>query len=135
MSRTTIRVTFDKTSAMSLIKAAGDEALTAVGIQALHNANMYVPEDQGTLGDSGIYHSSRKAENGMFTLRWDEPYSQYLWHGDIMYGNPDTRTYGPEKLNFTSALARAEWAKYAEEVYGEEWEKAFQAALKRGLQD
>lgn len=61
------------------------------------------------------------------------PYAQYLWHGDVMYGNPTTRTYGPEKLSFTSALAREEWAKYAKEVHGEEWKKVYQAALKRRL--
>ena len=66
-------------------------------------------------------------------MRWSTPYAQYLWHGDVMYGNPTTRTYGPEKLSFTSALAREEWAKYAKEVHGEEWKKVYQAALKRRL--
>lgn len=54
-------------------------------------------------------------------------------HDYVMYGNPTTRTYGPEKLSFTSALAREEWAKYAKEVHGEEWKKVYQAALKRRL--
>ena len=68
-----------------------------------------------------------------FDLRWSTPYAQYLWHGDVMYGNPTSRTYGPEKLSFTSALARKEWAKYAREVHGEDWKKVYQAALKEGL--
>ena len=66
-------------------------------------------------------------------MRLSTPYAQYLWHGDVMYGNPTTRTYGPEKLSFTSALAREEWAKYAKEVHGKEWKKVYQAALKRRL--
>ena len=51
-----------------------------------------------------------------------------------MYGNPGSRTYGPEKISFTSALAREEWAKYAREVYGDTWKKVYQAAMKRRLQ-
>ena len=68
-----------------------------------------------------------------FDLRWSTPYAQYLWHGDVMHGNPTNRTYGPDKISFTSALAREEWAKYAKEVHGENWKKIYQAALKEGL--
>ena len=135
MPKISTRVTFDKSKAVALIKAVSDDALTIMGNQALQDANQYVPRDQGILEDNSFSHSSRKAENGKFVLRWDEDYSQYLWHGDVMYGNPDSRTYGPEKLNFTSALAREEWAKYAKEVHGEEWKKVYQAELRKGLQE
>lgn len=121
---------FDKVRAAAEIREASDAALTVIGAQALKDVSQYVPRDQGTLEDSGITHSDKKAENGTFTLRWDTPYAQYLWHGDVMYGNPANRTYGPEKISFTSALAREEWAKYAHEVHGEEWESAYEAALK-----
>lgn len=134
MPKISTRVTFNKASAIALIKAVSDDALTAMGSQALQDASKHVPKDQGTLENSGISSSDRKAKDGKFTLRWDTPYAQYLWHGDVMYGNPGGRTYGPEKLNFTSALAREEWAKYAKEVYGEEWKKVYQAALRKGLQ-
>lgn len=50
-----------------------------------------------------------------------------------MYGNPTERRYGPQKISFTSALAHEEWAKYAREVYGEQWKQVYQAALKRRL--
>ena len=57
------------------------------------------------------------------------------WNGKIMHGSPDTRSpadyYGD--ITFTSALAHAEWAKYAREVYGEQWKQVYQAALKRRL--
>ena len=127
------RITFIRAAAVALIKAASDMALTDMGMQALKDAGKHVPKDQGTLKDSGITHSDRKAENGKFTMRWSTPYAQYLWHGDVMHGNPTGRTYGPEKLSFTSALARAEWAKYAREVYGENWKKVYQESLRKGM--
>lgn len=116
-----------------MVKAASNDALTIMGMQALQDASQYVPHDQGTLESSGISSSDRKAVDGKFNMRWATPYAQYLWHGDVMYGNPTSRTYGPEKISFTSALAREEWAKYAHEVYGAEWRQVYQAALKRRL--
>ena len=134
MPKISTRVTFDKVKAAALIKATSDEALTAMGFQALQDVGQYVPHDQGDLENSGLSNSDRKALDGKFHMRWDTPYAQYLWHGEVMYGNPGSRTYGPEKLTFTSALARDEWAKYAREVHGEEWKKVYQAALRKGLQ-
>ena len=134
MEKTRVRVSFDRIAAIETIRAASDKALTAMGIQALQDVSQYVPKDQGTLENSGIYDSDQRAQNGKFKLRWATPYAQYLWHGDVMYGNPKNRTYGPEKLSFTSALAREEWAKYAYEIYGEEWRQVYQAALERGLE-
>ena len=97
------------------------------------DVSTHVPKDQGTLENSGLSSSDKRASNGKFTLRWSTPYAQYLWHGDVMYGNPTERTYGPEKISFTSALAHEEWAKYAKEVYGEEWKRVYQAALREEL--
>lgn len=106
-----------------------------MGMQALQDTSQHVPRDQDTLENSGISSSDRKAEDGKFVMRWSTPYAQYLWHGDVMYGNPTNRTYGPEKLTFTSALAREEWAKYAHEVYGSEWRKVYQAAFRKELRE
>ena len=86
----------------------------------------------GTLQNSGITFSDRTAEDGQFTLRWDEPYAQYLFHGEVMYGNPTNRTYGPKKLTFTAAMARMEWTKYAAELYGEDWKTIYKTALRSG---
>lgn len=128
------RVTFNKAAAAALIKAASDRALTDMGMQALKDTEDHVPRDsEGTLKDSGITHSDRRAENGKFMMRWSTPYAQYLWHGKVMYGNPTDRDYGPKKISFTSALARMEWAKYAREVYGENWKKVYQESLRKGM--
>lgn len=133
MSKISTRVTFDKKRAAGLIKAVSNNALTVMGVQALQDTSQHVPHDQGTLENSGITSSDRKATDGKFVMRWSTPYAQYLWHGDVMYGNPTSRTYGPEKLTFTSALAREEWAEYAHEVYGAEWRKVYQAAFRKEL--
>lgn len=133
MAKIKTRVTFDRAATIARIKAASNDALTAMGHQALMDASKHVPKDQGTLENSGLSSSDKKAVEGVYTLRWNTPYARYLWHGDVMYGNPTSRTYGPEKLSFTSALAHEEWAKYAKEIYGEEWKAVYQAALKEKM--
>ena len=133
MPKISTRVTFDKKAAAVRIRAVANDALTVMGNQALKDVTQYVPMDQGTLQSSGLSRSSKAAESMKFALRWSTPYAQYLWHGDVMHGNPTNRTYGPDKISFTSALAREEWAKYAKEVHGENWKKIYQAALKEGL--
>ena len=133
MPRVSARITFDKKAAVVRIRGAGNAALTITGQQALKDTTQHVPKDQGFLQDSGITNSDSLAKDLRYTLRWDEPYSQYLWHGEVMHGNPTERTYGPEKLTFTSTLARMEWARYAKEVYGADWKKVYQTALRRGM--
>lgn len=135
MSRMKVRVTFNKAAAVARIKAAGKEALTATGNQALKDVTKHVPMDQGTLQSSGLSHSDTQAKEGKFVMRWSTPYAQYLWHGDVMHGDPTSRTYGPQKLKFTSVLAREEWAKYAARVYGENWKAVYQAALRKELKE
>lgn len=133
MAKIKTRVTFDKKRAAGLIKAASNNALTVMGVQALHDVSQHVPHDQGTLENSGISSSDQRAVDGKFIMRWSTPYAQYLWHGDVMYGSPTDRTYGPKKISFTSALAREEWAKYAHEVYGEDWRRVYQAAFREEM--
>lgn len=130
MLKITRSVTFDRKVAVASLKAASNEALTLMGDQALKDATQCVPKDQSILQRSGITHSDKKAKNGVYVLRWDTPYAQYLWHGDVMHGDPTNRTYGPDKISFTSALAREEWAKYAQKVHGADWRRVYQAALK-----
>lgn len=127
------RVSFRKGEAAARIRAAGNTALTVMGMQALKDTTKHVPKDQGTLQNSGIASSDVKAKNLKFEMRWKTPYAKYLWNGEVMHGNPTERTYGPDKITFTSALAREEWAKYAQKVYGEQWKKVYQAALKKEL--
>lgn len=130
MPKISTRVTLDKKTALVRLRAASNSGLTIMGQQALKDATKHVPRDKGSLQDSGITNSDDKANDLRFILRWEEPYAQYLWNGEVMYGNPTERTYGPEKISFTSALARAEWAKYAKEVYGKDWNKVFQREVK-----
>ena len=133
MAKIKTRVTFHKSETTALLKAANNAALTDMGNQALQDASRHTPKDQGGLEGSGLTNSDKKAVDAKFVMRWSTPYAQYLWHGDVMYSNPGSRTYGPDKISFTSALAREEWAKYAKEVYGADWKKVYQAALKRRL--
>lgn len=133
MPKISTSVTFNKSAAVARIKAANNAALTDMGNQALQDVSQHVPKDQGTLESSGLTNSDQRAEDGSFHLRWSTPYARYLWNGDVMHGNPTERTYGPDKISFTSALARQEWAVYAKEVYGNDWKRVYQAALKRRL--
>ena len=133
MPRTSVKIQFDKKRAAAMIREASDDALTIMGNQALKDASQYVPKDQHTLENRGLTNSDQKAQDGIYRLVWSTPYAQYLWHGDVMHGKPDTRTYGPDKLTFTAALAREEWAKYAYEVHGKECEKIYQKAFKGGI--
>lgn len=132
MPKIKTRTTFYRPSTLTRLRAISNDGLTIMGNQALKDVTKHVPRDQGTLQDSGIANSDTRAHDLKFELRWETPYSKYLWNGDVMYGNPTQRTYGPKKISFTSALARAEWAKYAKEVYGENWKKVYQAAIQKG---
>lgn len=133
MPKIETRVTFHKARAAALIKAASNYGLTMMGSQALQDVSKHVPRDQDALKNSGLAGSDQKAAEGKFRMRWSTPYAQYLWNGDVMYGNPTSRTYGPKKLKFTDVLAHEEWAKYAHQVYGAEWRKVYQAAMRRRL--
>lgn len=128
-----VNISFDTPQAVAKIKAAADEALTITGKQAIEDIRPYVPVDQNTLERSADSNSDKEACNGEFDIRYSTPYAQYLWHGDVMHGNPAKRTYGPEKLSFTNAMAREEWAKYAAEIYDSDWQKVYEAALRKGL--
>jgi hypothetical protein len=132
MLKVKCNIDFHRAGAIAAIEGANDKALEAAGMQALKDITKHVPKDQGPLQDSGIKESDKHAENGVFTLRWDTPYAQYLWNGDVMVGSPTERSYGPKKISFTSALAREEWALYAQEVYGENWLRVYEAALQGG---
>lgn len=78
MAKINTRVTLRTPQAAALIKAASNEALTDMGLQALQDASKHVPHDQGDLEGSGLTNSDKKAKNGKFVMKWEEPYSQYL---------------------------------------------------------
>lgn len=128
-----IRMDFHRSAAIAALKAASNRALTVAGNEALKDVSKHVPRDQGTLKSNGLSGSDMQARDQEFVMRWDTPYAQYLWQGDVMYGSPTERRYGPEKLSFTSAMAREEWAKYAAEVYKDRWRAVYEAAFGREL--
>lgn len=74
MAKIKTRVTLRTPQAAALIKAASNEALTDMGLQALQDASKHVPRDVGTLEDSGLTNSDKKAKNGKFVMKWEEPY-------------------------------------------------------------
>lgn len=133
--RATAKVMFNKSSALTTIRAANDMALTDLGNQAIKDTDQYVPEDQNVLLNSGHTNSDVHAQNGKFRLRWSTPYARYLFHGEVMYGDPTNRTYGPKKISFTKAMAKMEWAKYAAKVHKDDWHTVYQASLKERLKD
>ena len=72
MAKIKTRVTLRTPQAAALIKAASNEALTDMGLQALQDASKHVPRDVGTLEDSGLTNSDKKAKNGKFVMKWEE---------------------------------------------------------------
>ena len=131
--RVTVKINYNRTSTLTTLRSASDDALTTTGNQALKDTDQYVPEDQGGLINSGHENSDMHAVDGVFKMRWSTPYARYLFRGEVMYGNPTNRTYGPEKLNFTKALARMEWSIYAGDVHKDDWRAVYEASLKKEL--
>ncbi|WP_343084076.1 minor capsid protein [Blautia producta] len=130
MPKIVSRVTFNRAGTLTKLRAVSNDGLTLMGQQALKDTTQYVPVDQHGLQDSGINNSDDRAHDLKFEMHWDTPYARYLWNGEVMYGSPTDRTYGPKKLSFTSALAHMEWAKYAKNVYGAQWKQVYQNAVK-----
>lgn len=138
-ARATIRI--NRAAETARIKRAGDAGLTDVRDDIIDSINRYVPVGGGDVQNGGggdlrrsaELHSDQEAHDGKLTIRWDTPYAQYQNKGLVMKGNPQTRTYGPEKLNYTDPMARSEWEKYAEQQHGEEWELAIQRATTHHL--
>lgn len=130
MPKIIARTAFNRDGTLTRLRAVSNDGLTIAGYQALKDTTQYVPRDQGLLQDAGITNSDRAAHDLKYEMRWDETYAKYLWNGEVMYGNPTNRTYGPKKISFTAALARMEWAKYAKEVHGAQWKQVYQNAVK-----
>lgn len=126
-----ITINLHKEEAAARIRKAGDQALTDMRDLIIEDINQYVPvgggEGQngggGSLRESAKQHSSPQAQEGKLTIRWDTPYAQYQHGGLVMHGKPGpaTRTYGPDELKYTNAMARKEWTQYAEQQHQEEW--------------
>lgn len=57
MPKISTRVTLRKSQAVAMIKAASNYGLTVMGNQALQDVSQYVPKDQHTLENSGLWTS------------------------------------------------------------------------------
>lgn len=127
-----VRIDIDKTGEIQDVSQKVDKALTLLRDEFIEDENMHVPVSGGasrnggggSLQDSARLHSDQQARDGQMTLRWSTPYAHYQHEGLVMHGPVGDRTYGPDKLNYTSATAQAEWTKHAQKVYGDNWAKA-----------
>lgn len=128
------KVSINKNAGCREISRAADDILTDYRDEIIEDINIMVPVSGGashnggggSLQQSAFIHSDQRAKDGELTIRWDTPYARYQHGGEVMHGTPKDRTYGPEKLSYASATARAEWTKQAEKVYGEKWVKDMQ---------
>lgn len=132
-----VTVDIDKTGEMKRILEKGNDALGALRDDIIEDENLQVPVSGGaaknggggSLQESAKNHSDNEAHDGHLTIRWQTPYAHYQHRGLVMHGPVGDRTYGPDKLNYTSTAARAEWTKHADKVYGENWAKAVQKQM------
>lgn len=117
-----------------MVKAASNNALTVMGVQAVDDTGKYVPVSSNLehpVKDSIISSSGRRTVKGNSPC--DGLLLMHSLAGRCDVWKSANRTYGSEKISFTSALAREECAKYANEVYGAEWQQIYQAALRKEI--
>lgn len=123
-----VRISFDKKSVKTRLKAANEKALFLTTEQALKDANQYAPKDQGDLIRSSETHS--QPENGL--LIWSNPYARYQYYGVVMVGRaPKVATDIP--LKYTKSDAHKMWAHYARSKHGDEWIDIYKKAIKANL--
>lgn len=130
-----------KDTAQARIKAAGDKGLTRIREDIIEDMNEFAPVGGGaarnggggSLQDSARLNSDQQARDGKLMVRYTKPYARYQWGGLVMHGTPKNRTYGPERLKYTSSVARSEWAKHAAQVYGEKWAEMQEKAMHQYL--
>lgn len=121
-----LRTTFNRASIKARIKTANKEALKAVSMQALKDANQYAPEDQHDLVNSSLTNS--EPEKGI--LRWATIYARMQYYSVVMAGKPP-KVATNKPLKYTKPEAHKMWAHYARAKHGEEWRKVYQEELRR----
>ena len=130
------KVSINKAFEQQRIRKLVDDVLEDYRDEIIEDMNEMVPVSGGashnggggSLQQSAFLHSQRPWD-GELTVRWDTPYARYQHGGKVMHGTPGNRTYGPDNLSYTSATARAEWTKHAEDVYGEKWRRDIQKMI------
>lgn len=130
MAKISTRVTFNRASVRARVKAAAQDALPAVSMQALKDANLYCPKDQSDLINSSLTNS--EPEKGI--LRWATVYARYQYYGVAMEGRaPKVATDRP--LKYTKSGAHKMWAHHARARHGNEWKKVYQAEFSRLMKE
>jgi len=136
MPKIHVKVNFNRSDTKVKLCAANEKALFFTGKQALKDSNRYIPKDQGGMEDGGFIASEF---GNIVSLNWSGSngavYARYQWHGKVMKGTPTDRTYGPEELKYTEEAAKKEWAEYAQKQHGAEWQKVYEAELRKGLKE
>ena len=130
-------VKINKEAGKRQIMRTADEALTLYRDEIIEDMNEFVPVSGGashnggggSLQQSAFLHSDQRAKDGNLTIRWDKPYARYQHEGDVMHGSPGNRTYGPDKLSYTSATARALWDQHAEKTRADDWAKGLKRLM------
>ena len=134
-----VRIRLSREGLKRDVKRMADEALTDYRDEIIEDMNVLVPVSGGaslnggggSLRRSAFTGSDKRARDGALTVRWNTPYAHYQHQGLVMRGTPGNRTYGPERLSYTSATARARWTDQAERLYGKRWEKDIQKLMGR----
>ena len=132
-----VRIRLSREGLKRDVKRMADEALTDYRDEIIEDMNVLVPVSGGasltggggSLRRSAFTGSDKRARDGALTVRWNTPYAHYQHQGLVMRGTPGNRTYGPERLSYTSATARARWTDQAERLYGKRWEKDIQKLM------
>lgn len=103
MAKINTRVTLHASRAVAMIKAASNDALTDMGNRhcRMHPSMYLMIRD---LESNGLSGSDTKAVDGKYTMRWNTPYAQYLWNGDVMYGNQQKDDMGRKKSHLPLPL-------------------------------
>lgn len=76
-------------------------------LQVLQDSNLFVPEDVGTLRDSGILYT----EMGTGQIEWNTPYARAQYYSL------------PNKSRDKNSRARMKWFEAAKAQYKDEWER------------
>ena len=140
-----VKFNFNTAQTAMRIRGASQRAVAITAQQMLADINNYVPDDQGMLKNSAETHSD--LANGK--IIWNTPYARFLYHGVVMIdpktGSPYARegqtkvVMKPEKpLDFnkqSNPNAGSHWCERAYADHHEDWERIYQEAFRKELEN
>ena len=120
----TVQFSCDTYKYKSILGRAVGMGLAAVAEKAATDTNTYVKYDSGTLHDTQRveYVKDEQGHTKEVIISWNTPYAlyQYFYPVAINHGKGD-------------GIPHPEWAKYAEDLHGESWNKTMQKGVDLGL--